>query len=170
MLVVAALSLVTGILGGHFGAVASAGLAKNLRQSMFEKIQSYSFSNIDRFSTSSLVTRLTTDVTNIQMAYQMILRMCFRSPFSLICAMVMAFTISPKLASVYLVAVFFLGFVFSLIIIFVLTVTVSRLSARIRRLAQIVAMLNSYMGEPIEDDLKEKIEKEVKGIVSDKRK
>ena len=64
--------------------------------------------------------------------------------------------------------VFFLGFVFSLIIIFVLTVTVSRLSARIRRLAQIVAMLNSYNGEPIEDDLKEKIEKEVQEIVSDK--
>lgn len=66
--------------------------------------------------------------------------------------------------------IFFLGFVFALIIIFVLTVTVSRLSARIRRLAQIVAMLNSYMGEPIEDDLKEKIEKEVKEIVSDKLK
>lgn len=65
--------------------------------------------------------------------------------------------------------VFFLGFVFSLIIIFVLTVTVSRLSARIRRLAQIVAMLNSYNGEPIEDDLKEKIEKEVQEIVSDKQ-
>lgn len=109
MLVLAALGLFAGIMGGRFGAVASAGLAKNLRKKMFEKIQTYSFSNIDRFSTSSLVTRLTTDVTNIQNAYQMMLRMCFRSPFSLICAMVMAFTISPRLASIYLVAVIFLG-------------------------------------------------------------
>lgn len=109
MLVLAALGLFAGIMGGRFGAVASAGLAKNLRKKMFENIQTYSFSNIDRFSTSSLVTRLTTDVTNIQNAYQMILRMCFRSPFSLICAMIMAFTISPRLASIYLVAVIFLG-------------------------------------------------------------
>lgn len=109
MLLLAALGLFAGIMGGRFGAVASAGLAKNLRKKMFEKIQTYSFSNIDRFSTSSLVTRLTTDVTNIQNAYQMILRMCFRSPFSLICAMIMAFTISPRLASIYLVAVIFLG-------------------------------------------------------------
>lgn len=109
MLVVAALGLIAGILGGHFGAVASAGLAKNLRKTMFEKIQTYSFSNIDRFSTSSLVTRLTTDVTNIQNAYQMMLRMCFRAPFSLICAMIMAFTISPRLASIYLIAVIALG-------------------------------------------------------------
>lgn len=109
MLAAAALGLVSGILGGHFGAVASAGLAKNLRQTMFNKIQTYSFSNIDRFSTASLVTRLTTDVTNIQNSYQMVLRMCFRSPFSLICAMVMAFTIHARLALIYLAAVFFLS-------------------------------------------------------------
>ncbi len=116
MLVVAAIGLFAGILGGRYGAYASAGLAKNLRQTMFEKIQTYSFANIDRFSTASLVTRLTTDVTNIQNSYQMVLRMCFRSPVSLICAMVMAFTISPRLASVYLVAVIFLGICASLII------------------------------------------------------
>lgn len=109
MLAIAALGLLSGILGGHFGAVASAGLAKNLRQTMFDKIQTYSFSNIDRFSTASLVTRLTTDVTNIQNSYQMVLRMCFRSPFSLICAMVMAFTIHARLALIYLAAVFFLA-------------------------------------------------------------
>ena len=109
MLAAAAIGLFAGILGGRYGAIASAGLAKNLRQTMFEKIQTYSFANIDRFSTASLVTRLTTDVTNIQNSYQMVLRMCFRSPFSLICAMVMAFTISPRLASIYLVAVVFLG-------------------------------------------------------------
>lgn len=115
MLVAAAIGLFAGIMGGHYGAIASAGLAKNLRKTMFDKIQTYSFSNIDRFSTSSLVTRLTTDVTNIQNAYQMVLRMCFRSPFSLICAMIMAFTISPRLASVYLIAVIFLGIILFLI-------------------------------------------------------
>jgi len=116
MLVIATLGLFAGILGARYGAYASAGLAKNLRQTMFEKIQTYSFANIDRFSTASLVTRLTTDVTNIQNAYQMILRMCFRSPVSLICAMVMAFAISPRLASVYLVAVIFLAICASIII------------------------------------------------------
>ena len=109
MLAAAAIGLFAGIMGGKYGAYASAGLAKNLRQSMFEKIQTYSFSNIDRFSTASLVTRLTTDVTNIQNSYQMILRMCFRSPFSLICAMIMAFTINSRLAMIYFVAVIFLG-------------------------------------------------------------
>ena len=109
MIVSAAIGLFAGIMGGKYGAYASAGLAKNLREAMFNHIQTFSFSNIDRFSTASLVTRLTTDVTNIQNAYQMILRMCFRSPSSLICAMIMAFTISPKLASIYLVAVLLLG-------------------------------------------------------------
>lgn len=117
MLVAAAFGLFAGIMGGHYGAIASAGLAKNLRQTMFEKIQTYSFSNIDRFSTASLVTRLTTDVTNIQNSYQMVLRMCFRSPISLICAMIMAFTISPRLASIYLIAVVFLA----IILLFIMT-------------------------------------------------
>lgn len=115
MLGAAAFGLFAGIMGGKYGAYASAGLAKNLRQSMFEKIQTYSFSNIDRFSTASLVTRLTTDVTNIQNSYQMVLRMCFRSPFSLICAMVMAFTINSRLALIYLGAVVFLSFCLFLI-------------------------------------------------------
>lgn len=115
MLGAAAFGLFAGIMGGKYGAQASAGLAKNLRQSMFEKIQTYSFSNIDRFSTASLVTRLTTDVTNIQNSYQMVLRMCFRSPFSLICAMVMAFTINARLALIYLGAVIFLSFCLFLI-------------------------------------------------------
>ncbi len=105
MIIVACISLFSGIMGGHFGAKASTGFAKNLRKAMFENIQTFSFANIDKFSTAGLVTRLTTDVSNIQMAYQMMLRMCFRAPISLICAMVMSFTISPKLASVYLVAV-----------------------------------------------------------------
>ncbi|MBR3840738.1 MAG: ABC transporter ATP-binding protein [Erysipelotrichales bacterium] len=110
MIVVALLGLFSGIMGGKHGARASTGFARNLRQAMFEKIQTFSFANIDKFSTSGLVTRLTTDVTNIQHAYQMILRMCVRAPFSLITAMCMAFFISPKIASIYLVAVILLGF------------------------------------------------------------
>ncbi|MBQ4563330.1 MAG: ABC transporter ATP-binding protein [Lachnospiraceae bacterium] len=109
MIVVAALGLFTGYMGGVCGAKASTGFAKNLRKAMFENVQTFSFANIDKYSTAGLITRLTTDVTNVQMAYQMILRMCFRAPMNLICAMVMAFFISPRLATVYLVAVFFLG-------------------------------------------------------------
>ena len=116
MIVVALASLTFGILGGRYGSRASAGFARNLRRAMYERIQTFSFSNIDKFSTSGLVTRLTTDVTNMQNAYQMILRMCMRAPATLICAMFMSFVISPRLASVYLVAVIFLGCVLGLIV------------------------------------------------------
>ncbi len=116
MLVAALFSLTFGILGGQFGSRASAGFARNLRRAMYENIQTFSFSNIDKFSTSGLVTRLTTDVTNIQNAYQMILRMCMRAPASLICAMAMSFFISPRLASIYLVAVVLLGCVLAFIV------------------------------------------------------
>ena len=115
MVVAAAIGLFAGIMGGKYGAKASAGFAKNLRQAMFENIQEYSFSNIDKFSTAGLVTRLTTDVTNLQNAYQMLLRMCVRAPISLICAMCMAFFISPRLASIYLVAVIILGIILAII-------------------------------------------------------
>ena len=104
-------SLTFGALSGKYAAVASAGFAKNLREDMYNKVQEYSFSNIDKFSTAGLVTRMTTDVTNIQNAYQMLLRMCFRAPVSLICAMLMAFLINARVASIYLVAVVFLGIV-----------------------------------------------------------
>lgn len=109
MVAVAALGLLFGVLGGKYGAKASTGFARNLRKAMYENIQTFAFSNIDEFSTAGLVTRLTTDVTNVQNAYQMILRMCMRAPFSLICAMVMAFIINARLASVYLIAVIILG-------------------------------------------------------------
>ncbi|MCI5649975.1 MAG: ABC transporter ATP-binding protein [Fusicatenibacter sp.] len=109
MLVAAAIGLFAGVMGGKYGAKASTGFARNLRQAMFKNIQTFSFSNIDKYSTAGLVTRLTTDVTNLQNAYQMILRMCMRAPSSMIIAMVMAFTISPRLASIYLVAVLILG-------------------------------------------------------------
>ncbi|MBP3204716.1 MAG: ABC transporter ATP-binding protein [Lachnospiraceae bacterium] len=109
MLVLAAVGLWAGIMGGKYGAKASTGFGKNLREAMYRNIQSFSFSNIDKFSTAGLVTRLTTDVTNIQNAYQMILRMCVRAPISLICAMAMAFFINAKVASIYLAAVCFLA-------------------------------------------------------------
>ena len=118
MVIAAGIGLFAGVMGGKHGARASAGLARNLRKGMYEKIQTFSFANIDKFSTAGLVTRMTTDVTNIQNAYQMILRMCSRSPFSLICAMAMSFLISPKLASVYLGAVLILGSILALIIRF----------------------------------------------------
>ena len=117
MVVAAAVGLLAGIGGGRFGAKASAGFAKNLREAMFNNIQTFSFSNIDKYSTAGLVTRLTTDVTNIQNAYQMILRMFVRSPISLICAMFMAFTINARIASIYLVAVIVLGILLTFIML-----------------------------------------------------
>lgn len=111
MIVMALCSLGFGVGGAKYGAIAAMGFGKNLRKAMFENIQTFSFANIDKFSTSSLITRITTDVNNIQMSYQMLLRICMRAPASLICAMVASFFISPKLASVYLVAVILLGFV-----------------------------------------------------------
>ena len=109
MAVMAILAMVFGIRAGIHSARASAGLAANLRESMFGRIQDYSFSNIDRFSTAGLVTRLTTDVTNIQNAFQMILQICTRAPVTLIVALFMAFSISAKLSTVFLVAIAFLG-------------------------------------------------------------
>ena len=104
MILVALVSLFSGYMGGKLGTYASSGFAKNLRQAMYENIQTFSFSNIDKFSTSGLVTRLTTDVSNVQQAYQMMLRMFVRAPASLIVAMVLAFRINARLASVYLYA------------------------------------------------------------------
>lgn len=118
MVVVAAIGLWAGIMGGKYGARASAGFARNLRKGMYENIQTFSFANIDKFSTAGLVTRMTTDVTNIQNAYQMMLRMCIRALFSLICAMCMSFFISPRLASIYLCAVLILGSILGCIIYF----------------------------------------------------
>ena len=103
LVVSAFLSLTFGMLSGRYAAKASAGFAKNLRQGMFYNIQNYSFTNIDKFSTSSLVTRLTTDVTNVQMAFQMIIRILVRAPIMLIFALAMAFSINSKLAWIFVV-------------------------------------------------------------------
>ena len=109
MIVAALFGLLTGCLGAKYGAKAAMGFGKNLRDAMFRNIQTFSFANIDRFSSASLVTRMTTDVTNIQNAYMMMLRMAMRAPASIICAMAMSFFISPRLATIYLIAVIVLG-------------------------------------------------------------
>ena len=116
MILCALVALFAGYMGGVYGAKASAGFAKNLREAMFINIQSFSFANIDKYSTAGLVTRMTTDVTNLQNAYQMILRICFRAPINLIAAMTMTMLINAKLATVYLVAIAFLAIVLIFII------------------------------------------------------
>lgn len=116
MVVAAIIGLWAGMMGAKYGARASTGFARNLRKAMFENIQTFSFSNIDKYSTSSLITRLTTDVTNLQNAYQMLIRMAMRAPASMIIAMIMAFSINAKLASTYLIAVIFLGACIAMII------------------------------------------------------
>ena len=114
---VAAIALVLGVLAGKYAAEASAGFAGNLRDAMYENIQHYSFSNIDKFSTAGLVTRMTTDVTNVQNAFQMILRMCVRAPVHLVFAMFMAVVIGGPLSLVFVVAVAFLVAVLAAIMI-----------------------------------------------------
>ena len=109
MIIAALFGLLTGCLGAKYGAKAAMGFGKNLRAAMFRNIQTFSFANIDRFSSASLVTRMTTDVTNIQNAYMMLLRMAMRAPASIICAMAMSFFISPRLATIYLIAIIVLG-------------------------------------------------------------
>lgn len=116
MAVLAMLSLLFGILNGKYAAEASTGFAKNLRKGMYENIQNFSFSNIDKYSTAGLVTRMTTDVTNVQNAYQMIIRMCARAPMMLIIAVIMSISISPKLSMIFIVAIIFLGGCLALII------------------------------------------------------
>ncbi|MGI5957889.1 MAG: ABC transporter ATP-binding protein [Massiliimalia sp.] len=105
MLSMAILSLICGVLAGRYAAKASSGLACNLRDSIYEKVQTFTFSNIDKYSTAGLVTRMTTDVTNVQNAYQMILRIAVRAPLMLICSMVMCFFISARLSMIFLVAI-----------------------------------------------------------------
>ena len=110
LLIAAMISLLFGALAGKYAAIASSGFARNLRHDMYYKIQEYSFANIDKFSTASIVTRLTTDVTNLQMAYQMIIRMAVRCPFMLVFALIASFSIDANLSFVFLVAIPILGF------------------------------------------------------------
>jgi ATP-binding cassette subfamily B protein len=117
MLILSFLALYFGIMSGKTAAKASTGFSKNLRRAMYDKIQTYSFSNIDKFSTSSLVTRLTTDVTNVQNAYQMCIRVLVRAPIMLISALIMSFYINSELAIIFLGAILFL----SAILYFIMT-------------------------------------------------
>ena len=110
LIIISLISLIGGVLASKYAAIASAGFAKNLRQDIYFKIQDYSFSNIDKFSSSSLVTRLTTDISYIQNAYMMIIRTALRSPFMLIFALISAFLINKKIALIYLAIMPFLGF------------------------------------------------------------
>lgn len=111
LIISAILSLTFGMLSGRFAAKASAGYAKNLRKEMYHKVQNYSFENIDKFSTSSLVTRMTTDVTNVQMAFQMIIRILVRGPIMMIFALLMVISISAKLSLIFFVAIPVLGII-----------------------------------------------------------
>ena len=117
MLVMAFISLLCGAMSGKYAAYASTGFAANLRRSMYEKIQTYSFANIDKFSTAGLVTRMTTDVTNLQNAFQMIIRMAVRPPMMLILSVIMCFTISPSLSTIFLLAVVVLAVALSILIV-----------------------------------------------------
>lgn len=114
MVICAVIGLAAGAGGAIFGAKASTGFARNLRKAMYENIQTYSFSNIDKFSTASLITRLTTDVTNVQNAYQMLLRITFRAPITIVVAMISSFHVNSELARIYLYAVIFLAVVLSI--------------------------------------------------------
>ncbi|MGN1090392.1 MAG: ABC transporter transmembrane domain-containing protein, partial [Huintestinicola sp.] len=105
MAAMALFSLLCGVLGGKFAATAGMGFAKNVRKKLFDKVQDFSFANVDKFSTASLVTRLTTDVTNVQNTFMMIIRMAVRAPFMFIIALIMAIKITSRLATVFLVAI-----------------------------------------------------------------
>ncbi len=137
MILCALVALFAGYMGGVYGAKASAGFAKNLREAMFINIQSFSFANIDKYSTAGLVTRMTTDVTNLQNAYQMILRICFRAPINLIAAMTMTMLINAKLATVYLVAIAFLA----VVLIFIISKTYVREDYEVKKFNKATYML-----------------------------
>ena len=117
MLLAAFTSLVTGVLAGKYSAEASTGVACNLREAIYRKIQRYSFSNIDKFSTAGLVTRMTTDVTNVQNAYQMVIRIAVRAPLMLICSMAMCFFVNAEMSLIFLIAIIFLAVVLLLIML-----------------------------------------------------
>lgn len=116
MIVLAFVSLFCGVQAGKYAASASTGFACNLREGIYTNIQNFAFSNIDKYSTAGLITRMTTDVTNVQNAYQMLLRIAVRAPLMMICSMVMCFIINPTMSTIFLVALILLGFVLFFII------------------------------------------------------
>lgn len=165
----AMIALMFGALSGKSAAYASAGFAKNLRKDMYYNVQNFSFSNIDKFSTSSIITRLTTDVTNVQMSYQMIIRIACRAPFMLIFAMIMAFRISPKLASIFLLCIPILTTGLLLIIKLARPIfekvfkTYDKLNNVVQENLRGVRVVKSYVRE----DYEEKKFKEISGTIYD---
>ena len=160
-------ALGSGTLGGRTAAIASAGFAKNLRHNLFERIQSFSFSNIDRFSSSSLITRLTTDVTNVQNAYQMVIRILVRSPLILIFSLVMTFHINRELSMIYLVIVPIMIVGLGLIIRFAHPLfekvfrTYDRLNNVVHENLQGIRVVKSYVREEHEEEKFSRVSKKV---------
>ena len=169
MLVIAFLSLFCGIQAGKYAAAASTGFACNLREKMYENIQTFSFSNIDKFSTAGLVTRMTTDVTNVQNAYQMIIRIAVRAPLMMICSITMCVIISPRLSLIFFVALIFLGFVLFFIIYKVTPVFTSgfekydELNASVQENISGIRVVKAFVREEY-DRLNESIEENVRGM------
>ncbi len=167
LLVAAFVSLAFGSLAGREAAIASSGLAKNLRKDMYRKVQGYSFSNIDRFSTASIVTRLTTDVTNVQNAFQMTIRTAARSPIMLIAAIVISFTINRRLALVFLVVVVILAFVLAFISIYVhpyfkrVFNTYDKLNLAVQEDLHGIRVVKSYIREDYENNKFKKISQSI---------
>ncbi len=141
MLVMAAISLATGILAGRFVAKASTGFAANLRGAMYRNIQRFAFSDIDKYSTSGLVTRMTTDVSNLQNAFQMILRTSIRAPFMLLFSIVMCFVISPRMSVIFIIA--------TLVLAVMLTIIIRKVSATMARVFQQYDVLNGVVQENV---------------------
>ncbi len=139
MVAAAVVSLATGVLSGRYAALASTGFARNLRQDIFYKVQDFSFSNIDKFSTASIVTRLTTDVTNVQNAYQMLIRVGVRAPVMMIFALIFSFRIDAKLSLIFLAAIPLLGVGLALIM--------TRVHPIFKRVFETYDRLNNLVGE-----------------------
>lgn len=158
MIVMALLSLAFGVLAGKHAASASSGFACNLRDGMYENIQTFSFANIDKYSTAGLVTRMTTDVTNVQNAYQMILRIAVRAPMTLICSMIMCMIINAKLSLIFLAAIGVLAVV--LILIMTRTTKIfdivfqkyDALNASVQENVSAIRVVKAYVREEHEDD------------------
>ncbi|MCB5952476.1 ABC transporter ATP-binding protein/permease [Enterococcus sp. BWT-B8] len=167
LFICAIIALFFGAMSGRYAAVASAGFAKNLRDNLFKKVQEFSFSNIDRFSTSSLITRMTTDVTNIQNAYQMIIRLLVRSPLIFIFSLAMAFKINGDLSIIYLAVVPFL--IIGLAIVFYFAHPIfekvfriyDRLNNVVQENLQGIRVVKSYVREDFEDEKFKSVSKDI---------
>lgn len=170
MLMMAFLSLTFGVLAGRYAARASSGFACNLRDGIYEKVQSFAFSNIDKYSTAGLVTRMTTDITNIQNAYQMILRIAVRAPLMLVCSMLMCFLISVKLSMIFLAAILILA----VALIFIMTRTLpvftrvfrkyDDLNASVQENVSAIRVVKAFVREDYENEKFQKAAENLYGL------